>query len=207
MGKKSGTHQIIKSVLFYIISIFLFSYVIISLIIPDKTIDIFRFQITSISTLTESMKPSIEPGDIIVLKKISKDKIEKNDVISFFNYARGRDQNNNPVWVKIRIVHRIIDIDEVTGAYITQGDNNDSIDTIYDETGQITDLTYDQVIGGYFFRIPILGKVVTGLRNPVILVLLVVNVGIVVVIVKLLKKKPEPNEKEVEAEIEKKLKE
>lgn len=187
--KPNKTYHIIKTVLFYVVTIFLLAYVSISLFLPDKVIDILGFQVTSISTATESMRPNIEPGDIIVLKRISEDDIEENDIISFFNYARGTDQNGATVWVKIRIVHRIIDIDDTTGAYITQGDNNTSIDTIYDENGNITELTYDQVIGGYVFRVPFIGTIITGLRNPVLVGLLIVNIGIVVVIVKLLKKK------------------
>jgi signal peptidase len=190
MEKKSNkTYHIIKTVLFYVVTLFLLAYVSISLFLPDRVIDILGFQVTSISTATESMRPNIEPGDIIILKKISEDDISEQDIISFFNYARGTNQNGETVWVKIRIVHRIIDIDDTTGAYITQGDNNTSIDTIYDENGNITDLTYDQVIGGYVFRVPYVGTVITALRNPVLVGLLIVNVGIVVVIVKLLKKK------------------
>lgn len=202
MDKKSNKSlHIIKTIIFYGLTLFLLVYVSISLFLPEKVIDILGFQVTSISTLTESMKPNIEPGDIIVLKRVSEDKIEERDIIWFYNYARGTDQNGQTVWVKIRIVHRIIDIDDVTGAYITQGDNNTSVDTIYDEFGNITELTYDQVIGGYVFRVPFVGKVVTALRNPVLIGLLIVNIGIVVVIVKLLKKKdPEDvtNEDQIE---------
>jgi signal peptidase I len=204
MSKKHNkTYHIIKTVLFYLVTVFLLAYVSISLFLPDKVIDILGFQVTSISTATESMKPTIEPGDIIVLKRISEDDIKENDVISFFNYARGTDQQGQTVWVRIRIIHRIIDIDDTTGAYITQGDNNTAIDTIYDENGNIVDLTYDQVIGGYVFRVPLVGTAITALRNPVLVGLLIVNIGIVVVIVKLLKKKdPESaeNDKEVKEE-------
>ncbi|MCD4827412.1 MAG: signal peptidase I [Acholeplasmataceae bacterium] len=198
--KNNKTLRLIKTVTFYILTLFLLAYVSISLFFPEKVIDILGFQITSISTATESMRPNIEPGDIIILKRIKEDSIEEQDVISFFNYARGTDQNGQTVWVKIRIVHRIIDIDDTTGAYITQGDNNTSVDTIYDEFGNVTELTYDQVIGGYVFRVPLVGKVITALRNPVLIGLLIVNIGIVVVIVKLLKKKDpeEDNDTKIE---------
>ena len=192
------TVHIIKTVLFYTLTVFLLAYVSISLFLPEKVVDTMGFQITAVSTLTESMKPNIEPGDIIVLKKISEDNVEEGDIISFYNYARGTDHGGNIVWVKIRIVHRIIEIDDTTGAYITQGDNNSSVDTIYDANGNIVDLTYEQVIGGYVFRVPFVGKVVTSLRNPMLIGLLIVNIGIVVVIVKLVKKKDEPETKEIE---------
>lgn len=190
--KKQKKTQTIKTILFYLVTLILLLYVSLSLFLPEKVIDVFRFQLTTISTLTESMKPTIEPGDVILLKKIDEEDIEVDDVISFYNYARGQNTQGETVWVKIRIVHRLIDIDEETGAYITQGDNNSSIDIIYDENGNITDLTYDQVIGAYVFRLPFVGTIVTGLRNPVLVGLLIVNITIIVVIVKLIKKKDEP---------------
>jgi signal peptidase len=190
--KKQNKSQTIKTVLFYLVTLILLVYVSLSLFLPEKVIDVFRFQLTTISTLTESMKPTIEPGDVIMLKKVDEEDIEVDDVISFYNYARGQNSQGETVWVKIRIVHRLIDIDDQTGAYITQGDNNSSVDTIYDENGNITDLTYDQVIGAYVFRLPLLGTIVSGLRNPVLVGLLIVNITIVVVIVKLIKKKDEP---------------
>jgi len=188
--KKIG--NTIKTILFYVFTLFLLAYVSLSLFLPEKVIDVFGFQLTTISRATESMVPTIEPGDIIMLKDVDEEDIEENDIISFYNYARGTNSQGQEVWVKIRIVHRLIEIDDETGAYITQGDNNSSIDTIYDETGDITDLTYDQVIGAYVFRVPFIGTIVSGLRNPLLVGLLIVNIGIIVVIVKLVKKKDEP---------------
>ncbi len=198
MKNKKSIYNKIKTVLFYTVTLFLLAYVAISLFIPEKVINVFGFQVTTISNLTESMRPTIEPGDIILLKRISEDDIKENDVISFYNYARGRNQDNEEVWVKIRIVHRLIEIDDETGAYITQGDNNASIDVINDENGNPTDLTYDQVIGAYVFRLPFVGTIVSGLRNPILVGLLIVNIGIIVLIVKLVKKKDVPEVKEGE---------
>ena len=190
--KNKKLTQTIKTVLFYLVTLFLLVYVSLSLFLPEKVIDVFGFQLTTISRATESMVPTIEPGDIIMLKDVDEEDIEENDIISFYNYARGTNSQGQEVWIKIRIVHRLIEIDDETGAYITQGDNNSSIDTIYDETGNITDLTYDQVIGAYVFRIPFVGTIVSGLRNPLLVGLLIVNIGIIVLIVKLVKKKDEP---------------
>ena len=190
--KKIG--NTIKTILFYVLTLFLLAYVSLSLFLPEKVIDVFGFQLTTISRATESMVPTIEPGDIIMLKDVDEEDIEENDIISFYNYARGTNSQGQEVWVKIRIVHRLIEIDDETGAYITQGDNNSSIDTIYDENGDITDLTYDQVIGAYVFRVPFIGTIVSGLRNPLLVGLLIVNIGIIVVIVKLVKKKDEPTD-------------
>jgi signal peptidase len=192
--EKKRIGNTIKTILFYVLTLFLLAYVSLSLFLPEKVIDVFGFQLTTISRATESMVPTIEPGDIIMLKDVDEEDIEENDIISFYNYARGTNSQGQEVWVKIRIVHRLIEIDDETGAYITQGDNNSSIDTIYDENGDITDLTYDRVIGAYVFRVPFIGTIVSGLRNPLLVGLLIVNIGIIVVIVKLVKKKDEPTD-------------
>ena len=189
MKKHKSVLYYIKTISFYVLTLFLLAYVFVNLFIPEKVIDVFGFQVTTISRLTKSMTPTIEPGDLIVLKKIDEEDIDEDDVISFYNYAKGTNEDNEEVWVKIRVVHRVIEIDEQTNTYVTQGDNNPFKDVIYDQNGEVTTLSYDQVIGAYVFRLPIVGTIASGLRNPIIIGLLAVNIGIVVLIIKLVKKK------------------
>ena len=188
MNKKQIFHRI-KSILFYVITFYLLAYIIINLFIPEKAIHIFGYQVTSISRLTESMKPNILPGDVIVIKSVKEEAIDEGDIISFYTYVQGIDRNQNLVWVKIKVVHRVIEIDDETNSYITKGDNNNEVDVIRDENGEIISLTYDQVIGEYAYRIPVLGTVATALRNPIMIGLVLVNVTIVVVIIKLIRQK------------------
>lgn len=183
--------KIIKSTIFYVLTFFLLAYVIVNLFIPHKSIDLFGFQVTTISRATESMKPTILPGDIIVLKRVKQQNIQEGDIVSFYTHALGQTQQGEIVWVEIKVVHRIIDIDEETGAYVTQGDNNASVDTIYDNQGNEIDLMYDRIIGEYAFRVPVVGTIVTGLRNPMLIGLLVLNVTIIVLLIKYVKKTKE----------------
>ena len=181
----------IKSVIFYILTFFLLAYVIVNLFIPKQSVNIFGFQVTTISRATESMKPTILPGDIIVLKRIKEKDVQEGDIISFYTHAIGQNRQGDIVWVEIKVVHRIIDIDDASGAYVTKGDNNASIDTIYNQQGQEIDLTFDQVIGEYAFRIPFVGTLVTGLRNPMMIGLLLLNGTIIVLLIKYVKKTKE----------------
>lgn len=181
----------IKSIIFYVITFFLLAYVIVNLWIPEKSIDIFGFQVTSISRATESMKPTILPGDIIVLRKIDQEDINEGDIISFYTYVLGQTADEDTVWVKIKVVHRVIDVDDVAKTYLTKGDNNSSEDIIRDAEGEIIDLTYDQVIGEYVFRIPFLGSLAAAFRNPMLAGLLIINVTIIVILIKYVKKTKE----------------
>ena len=72
----------------------------------------FRYKAYNITT--NSMEPTINMGDIIIVKKVKDEENLKNgDIISF--------NKNGEI-----ITHRIIDIVETNGEkrYITKGDNN-----------------------------------------------------------------------------------
>lgn len=89
-----------------------------SLIFPNKTISIFGFKTYVI--ISESMKPKINVGDIVIVKSSINDSNYKiGDVISY------RENENI-------ITHRIAKIKEFNGdklSYITKGDNNNAEDS------------------------------------------------------------------------------
>lgn len=86
---------------------------------------------------TGSMEPLIKPGDVIILKKASKEVIKPGDVIHFW-------KDN------IYITHRVVGLPE-PGAkvYTTKGDNNDAIDS--------EPVSHQQVKGKLMYVIPKLG--------------------------------------------------
>jgi signal peptidase len=65
--------------------------------------------------LTGSMKPAIDPGDVVILRKADPSDVKVGDVIQ---YWRG----------DVFIIHRVINI-EATGEFQTKGDNNISPDS------------------------------------------------------------------------------
>ena len=99
----------------------------------------FKYQ--SLVIGSGSMEPAINIGDIIIIEKISQDRIftiKVGETLVFWN-------DNNI------IVHRVVDIIEENGRYsfYTRGDANDAVDTYVTKGAD--------VLGIASFRIPILG--------------------------------------------------
>ena len=63
--------------------------------------------------ISESMKPEINSGDILIIKNVNSNEIKEGDIITF-------ERNNE------YITHRIVEIRQTdnTKVYITKGDNN-----------------------------------------------------------------------------------
>ncbi len=103
---------------------------------------------------TESMKPSINPGDIIVIKEVEEKNLNVNDIITVQT-----DAGIN--------THRIVRINsDLRKQYIIKGDNNN----IEDE-GTIT---IDQILGKMIFKIPVLGKVAKTLQDEVYIIMIII---------------------------------
>lgn len=105
-----------------------------------------------------SMKPSINVGDVIIVKQTTKN-LEVGNIITFL------DDSNNVV------THRIVNIvlkDNKT-FYQTKGDNNNSSDV-----GLVPP---QNILGKYCFKISYLGSVVIAILSPVGMVVL----GIVII--------------------------
>jgi signal peptidase len=155
-------------------------------------LSVFNFKISTV--ISESMEPTINKGDLIIVVSVDEDKIAEEDIIVFNNYL----PTVSGGYAQAEVVHRYIDTG-IDGDYITQGDNNSSVDTIRDASGNTTTLTYEDVVGKYAFRIPFLGWLTiffTQYLDPVFLGLVIVNVIIVVLLIKYLKKKPEEEKDE-----------
>ena len=70
---------------------------------------------------SDSMRPAINKGDAIILKKVTeKTKLKKGDIVAFTNEDNTRT-----------IVHRIDEISQANGrtAYVTKGDANNGVDS------------------------------------------------------------------------------
>ncbi len=110
----------------------------------EKVYDVIKFR--SYVIVTPSMKPTINPGDMILVKKTDIDKLEKGDIITF-------NKDN------IIATHRIKEIngDSIT----TKGDNNNLEDTPINKS---------DVIGRFVFSIPKIGYIISFAISPVGLV-------------------------------------
>ena len=104
---------------------------------------------------TESMKPTYNPGDLILIK--STRDIRVGDVIAF-NVPPPHDlETSSP------IVHRVIKIEQLNGIifYKTRGDNNPKADPWI--------VPAANVIGKVIYDVPMLGYLILYLRNPYVL--------------------------------------
>lgn len=117
---------------------------------------------STLTVTTGSMEPTLQVGDIIVIKKTNDYKI--GDIITFLP-----EGDTTPT------THRIIQYGEVDGTYITKGDNPaNSVDT--------DPVTNDQIFGEMVLHLPILGMFFGWVKDGggliyVIAVILILGIG------------------------------
>lgn len=102
----------------------------------------------------QSMRPTYTPGDLIVIRGIAAEDVEKGDIISITVPEEVREDKGLPGV----IVHRVVKIrgEAPDLTFITQGDNNPGIDAFVTRPGDIRGEAISSVSGlGYpvlFFR-------------------------------------------------------
>lgn len=156
----------------FTIFLLLCCYIIISSKLVGETSQIGGFQF--ISVLTGSMQPEIEPGSLILVKKVTDpEKLKVNDVITF----------KSPRNEKQLITHRIVEVKKMDSKilFITKGDANLTADVEEVESTNVFGKYYQDFTipyGGYilqltktkmgyivFFIIPVLVLIISSLSN------------------------------------------
>lgn len=129
-----------------------------SYLTPDKLPTVFGY--SPVIVLSGSMYPEFDAGDLILLKSVDAEDVEKDDVICYFS-----DGNKETA-----ITHRVMDVQQAedgSPVFVTKGDANDSED--------ITAVTADMVQGIYTgVYLPKLGDVAVFLQTPMGMVLCIV---------------------------------
>lgn len=120
---------------------------------PDNIPEIFGF--STMSVLTGSMRPYLEPGDMIVDKSIEPEKIEVGDVVT---YKTGG----------VIVTHRVMEVTDEGGKLLfgTRGDANNTDDG--------KPVSQEQLIGKVILRIPYGGYIARFIRSPIGLLLILV---------------------------------
>ncbi len=105
---------------------------------------------TPLAVQSDSMSPTFEAGDLIVIQACDPSTLEEGDVITFHTIVDNKYALNT---------HRIDSIAEAAGArsYTTKGDNNAVTDTHI-----ISDV---DIVGKYVFRLPGVGRVMDFLSS------------------------------------------
>lgn len=144
----------IKKIIFIFLVIILYNVVLLYMSYIDKfdTPSFYIYKAYLIST--ESMEPELKKGDAIIIKKVAEDQLRINDIVTF--------KINGEI-----ITHRIVRIDEVNSEkfYITKGDNNNVEDS--------DELRFSDIEGKQIIKIPHLGNIVAGLKNGIVIILVV----------------------------------
>lgn len=137
--------KIIRSGFYYIIILGLMFLIVTNL--SGRFESIYNLtNLCSYTVITGSMKPGINPGDIVMVKSISLNEIERGDIVTFY---KGRDI----------ITHRAIENDG--DGILTKGDNNNVSDD-----GQVNS---EDFIGKVIFVIPKLGYLFNSKYNMIII--------------------------------------
>lgn len=185
-GKTSTAHKIL-TIVGTILCVILIPILVINLTLIAKSY-INKDEVPSIGgtlpliVLTDSMKPEIESGDLIVCKTADVEDIKVNDVISFFDPAG----NGNSV-----VTHRVIEIVEKDGEiyFRTRGDNNNTEDKEL--------VPAENLVGVYKMRIAGAGNIAMFMQSTTGLIICVVLPIILLVGYDVLRRKAyEKNKKE-----------
>lgn len=107
---------------------------------------------TPLAVQSESMAPTFQEGDLIVIQQCDPATLKEGDVVTFHTIIDNQYALNT---------HRIVSIDEVNGtrSFTTKGDNNELTDQHVIADGDI--------VGKYVFTIPFMGKVIDFLSSSV----------------------------------------
>lgn len=192
----------VKNIIFYVITFLLLFIIITEILAPQTTIKIFGFK--GYAVASGSMEPVIMTGDYIIITKTNTNKLEKDDIVSFYAYLPTVSGGRSLQIVTHYIYERVETEDGIHYITYSEMDTNPQdgvkdIDFWRDENNQPTFVYPEDIIGQYRFRIPVLGTIILEankiVNNPILLLLIAVNVAIVVILIKYITKKPKETEK------------
>lgn len=164
----------VKNFFYYFIIGVLIIYVLILAISPEDMMDLIGFR--TFIVLSDSMDPTIQKDDLIIVRDIAESELEVGDIITFYVYI---DEQGSRSYV----THYIHEID-TTGdvpRYTTIGENReeDEYDHWVDAFGNEIKLTFYDIEGEYVFRVPYVGYLQRAFSNRIFMGLILLN-GIVI---------------------------
>lgn len=161
---KRKRNKILKIILLVIlITLFIVCTIMMSIDRNEKS-DSNKFAVYAFDIISESMMPTFNIGDIIIVNKCdSPDELKINDIITFEHDDK-------------TISHRILRIENDGEQFLfyTKGDNNEEIDDFF--------IKYDQIYGKIILTIPKLGYITRHLHEKYILLQIILLIIIVFII-------------------------
>ena len=147
--------KVIIDVLLVLFIILAATVTLISLNTKDRGVTNFAGRVV-LNIQTDSMKPTIKPGDLIITKKYSGEEIKKGDIISFFSVEQD---------TTIIKTHRVVNVTNTNGTitYSTKGDNADGEDFAQLTKNDIVAIYKNDSYSGT--RIPVIGRILNFLKS------------------------------------------
>ncbi len=180
--KRKQNEKKLKKITDIVLTILIYNIVIVVLSCMNKInpTNILGYRAFIIST--SSMQPTINVGDIVIIKKADKNMLNKGDIITYY-----KDNQY--------ITHRIIDKIQIEGQeerFITKGDNNN----IEDSEG----ISYEEIEGTLVTSIPYVGNIIRFLENRIVFLTFVLGILILMFlkVVVIEKKENRREKKEIE---------
>lgn len=176
--REKTIHKILKNIVLALLGMLL----IINLVMLYQT-EVKREEIPRIGNISvfnivsQSMEPTINVNDLIVIQKCTEEELQSGDIITYKN-ADGRV-----------VTHRIVKTTKQEGKniYTTKGDNNEVEDN--------EKINYEQVYGKYLFKIRSAGKFAQKLQENNGLITVILTIIIFVVLKNSKDKKKETRKK------------
>lgn len=112
----------------------------------DDTPSLFGY--SALVVVTDSMEPALEVDDLIIIKPSKEYKV--GDVITFYSEILNQ---------RVRITHRIIEIDIPNSIYITQGDKAYADLTKRAHPDYVEEVPFEDVIGKMVLKSSIVGSI------------------------------------------------
>lgn len=179
---KQSIVSLVKQVSFWLMFVFiglLLLFILMEAFLPKQTINVF--QVRSYIASYDTMEPTIKPNDLVFINKVNPSKLVPGDLVTFtadINY----DGDTEMVTY---YVHSITDL----------GDGRYRIGVIAEGSMvPFGTILSDRIVGGYAFRIPVLGSIVKFVKSPFGIAAVVINTLVVVGIVVIVKQ-GKPKEK------------
>lgn len=169
--------KLVKNVIFYAVVIFLAGYLLVDAFAADKTVQVFGFKAYVVKT--PSMVPTLNVNDAVIVTKVDVDKIDQGDIITFKAYLPDLGS-------EAYVTHYV---GEVIGEgedkiFKTHGEGDEEFDVWVNSDGSSDEVTVDDIIGTYGFKISKAGNFFKIIQDPVMVGLLVVNGLLIAIIIK-----------------------
>lgn len=154
---------------------FLSVHIILNKFMPNNVINILGYQ--TLVVLSPSMEPEIRVNDQVIIRKTTAEKIEVGDIITFEVYIPELRTTGY-------VTHYVADIGVNTDGelvYYTQGADAEpgEYDKWRQADGMYEDITYSNIIGEYWFKIPFIGYSRYIFNNPILLGVVSLNAVVV----------------------------